>query len=360
MAAEAYRWQMTAPDKPLVKAGFEPFPPAAGEVVVEIAGCGVCHTDLGYYYGGVRTNHELPLALGHEISGLIVACGKGAQAWEGKTVIVPAVIPCGQCDACARGKGTICPNQKMPGNDIQGGFATHAVVPARGLCAVDEARLKAVGLGLADVSVVADAMTTPYQAAIQAGIGKGDFVIVVGAGGVGGYAVQIAAALGATVAAIDVDQAKLEAISGYGAAITLNAREHDGRALKSALRSFAESQGLRSTEWIVMECSGSTAGQTTAFGLLNRGATLCVVGFTMDKCELRLSNLMAFHARALGNWGCPPELYPGALELVLDGKVKVGPFVERHPLDDINDVFAAAHEGALKQRAVLVPNAQMR
>ena len=355
MGVEAYRWQMTAPNKPLVKTGFDPFPPADGEVVIEIAGCGVCHTDLGYFYDGVRTNHELPLALGHEISGKVVTGGQGAEAWEGKTVLVPAVIPCGTCDACKRGKSTICPNQKMPGNDIQGGFATHAAVPALGLCAVDEARLEAVGLGLADVSVVADAMTTPYQAALQAGIGEGDFVIVNGAGGVGGYAVQIAAALGATVAAIDVDKAKLEAVSAHGASLTLDAREHDGRALKSALRAFAESKGLRGTEWIIMECSGSAAGQASAFGLLNKGGTLCVVGFTMDKPEVRLSNLMAFHARALGNWGCPPELYPGALELVLDGRVKVGPFVERHPLDEINEIFAAAHEGALKKRAVLVP-----
>ena len=89
--------------------------------------------------------------------------------------------------------------------------------------------------------------------------------------------------------------------------------------------------------------------------LINHGATLCVVGFTMDKVEVRLSNLMAFHARALGNWGCPPELYPAALELVLNGRVKVATFVERHPLDEINQIFKSAHVGALKRRAVLVP-----
>jgi 6-hydroxycyclohex-1-ene-1-carbonyl-CoA dehydrogenase len=77
----------------------------------------------------------------------------------------------------------------------------------------------------------------------------------------------------------------------------------------------------------------------------------------MDKVELRLSNLMAFHARALGNWGCPPELYPQALDLVLQGRVKVGPFVEKHPLNDINKVFEAVHHGELKRRAVLVPAA---
>jgi 6-hydroxycyclohex-1-ene-1-carbonyl-CoA dehydrogenase len=75
----------------------------------------------------------------------------------------------------------------------------------------------------------------------------------------------------------------------------------------------------------------------------------------MDKVEVRLSNLMAYHARAIGNWGCPPELYPKALDLVLSGRVKVTPFVERHPLSDINHVFEAAHSGALGRRAVLVP-----
>lgn len=355
MSAEAYRWQMTEPGLPLEKVQFDPFPPADGEVVVEIAGCGVCHTDLGYYYDGVRPNHAMPLTLGHEISGRVVATGAGAEAWSGQPVIVPAVIPCGQCDVCKRGRGTICPYQKMPGNDIQGGFGTHVVVPSHGLCPVDEARLAKVGLKLEDVSVIADAMTTPYQAAVQAEIKEGGVAVVVGAGGVGGYAVQVANALGATVIAVDVDQAKLDAVKDYGAACTLNAREHDARGLKSAAIEFAKSNGLPTTEWVVMECSGTGAGQTTAYGLLNRGSTLCVVGFTMDKVEVRLSNLMAFHARALGNWGCPPELYPGALELVLDGKVAVEPFVERHPLDSINDVFAAAHAHKLTRRAVMVP-----
>ena len=93
----------------------------------------------------------------------------------------------------------------------------------------------------------------------------------------------------------------------------------------------------------------------TAYGLLVHGATLGVVGFTMDKVEVRLSNLMAFHARALGNWGCPPRLYPAALDLVLDGKVKVAPFVEQHPLSEINTVFEDVHAGKLTRRAILVP-----
>ncbi len=356
MSKSPFRWSMTAVGEPMVRSEFEPLQPAAGEVVVEVAGCGVCHTDLGYYYDGVRFNHPVPLTLGHEISGRVVSAGAGAEEWQGKAVLIPAVMPCGVCDLCLSGHGTICRKQQMPGNDIQGGFASHILIPVRGLCPVDEQKLKAAGLELADISVVADAVTTPYQAAVQAEVEPGDLAIVVGIGGVGGYAVQIASAMGATVVAIDVDQAKLDNMAKYGAGLTINAREVQGRDMKKAITAFVKEKGLRETCWKIFECSGSAVGQETAYGLMTYGATLSVVGFTMDKLELRLSNLMAFHARALGNWGCLTELYPAALDMVLDGKIALAPFIEKHPLNDINQVFAAAHEHKLTRRAILVPN----
>ena len=355
MTFAAHRWMFTAPGAPLQRADFVAHP-GAGEVVVAVAGGGVCPTDLGYSYDGVRTNQPLPLALGHEISGRVVTAGAGAEAWLGRAVIVPAVLPCGECDLCRRGLTTICRSQKMPGNDIQGGFGSHIVVPARGLCPVDEQRLAKAGLTLAQVSIVADALTTPYQAVRRAGVEPGDLAVVVGAGGVGGYCVQVARAAGAQVVAIDVDARKLEAVTADGgAALALNARDLDAKALKKAVADFARSAGLRSTEWKIFECSGTAAGQTSAFNLLVHGATLSVVGFTMDKVELRLSNLMAFDARALGNWGCPPEYYPAALDLVLDGAVRLAPFVETHPLERINEVFHAVHAREITRRAVMVP-----
>jgi len=356
MTTTSYRWSMTAVGEPLVRSDFEPLQPEAGEVVVEVAGCGVCHTDLGYYYDGVRFNHAPPLTLGHEISGRVVAAGAGVEEWQGKAVLIPAVIPCGVCDLCLSGHGTICRKQQMPGNDIQGGFATHIKVPARGLCPVDEQKLAAAGFELADISVVADAVTTPYQAVVQAEVQPGDLAIVIGIGGVGSYAVQIAHAVGASVVAIDVDQVKLDTMAKYGAGLTINAREVQGKELKKAIQNFVKEKGLPETCWKIFECSGTAPGQETAYGLLTYGATLSVVGFTMAKLELRLSNLMAFHARALGNWGCLTELYPAALDLVLDRKIALAPFIEKHPLDRINEVFAAAHEQKLTRRAILVPN----
>jgi len=355
MNKAGYRWVMNATGQALAEQGFAPAPPGKGEVTVEVAGCGVCHTDLGYFYDGIKTNHPLPLTLGHEISGRVIAAGEGAQGLEGKAVIIPAVMPCGECDMCMRGLGNICRSQKMPGNDIDGGFASHVTVPAATLCVVDEARLAQAGLELAEVAVLADAVTTPYQAAVLAAIQPGDLAVVIGAGGIGTYAVQIAKAMGATVVAIDIDPDKLEKLTDYGASLTLDAAQYDQRELKKAVREFAGQAGVRMTEWKILECSGTAAGQASAFSLLTFGAHLAIVGFTMDKVEVRLSNLMAFNARLQGNWGCLPEYYPEALALVLSGKVKMKPFIRLYPLKEINSIFAQAHAHKLAERAILVP-----
>jgi len=351
-------WQMVEPKKPLQRVEAPVPAPGKGEVRLRVVGCGVCHTDLGFYYDGVRTKSPLPLTLGHEISGMVDAAGPGAEQWAGKAVLVPAVMPCGQCDVCRRRFGNICAAQKMPGNDIQGGFASHIVVPAAQLCEVplgaDGRPAGTSGVSLAELSVVADALTTPFQAIQESGLTDQDTAIFVGVGGVGGFGVQIAKAAGALVLAIDVDPQKLETIAPYTDA-TFNAAQMAFKDLRKAVSDTVKEKGRRRTEWKIFETSGTAAGQQTAFGLLTFGASLSVVGFTMDAVNIRLSNLMAFHATARGNWGCVPEHYPAALDLVLGGKVKLGPFVKTFPLDQINEVFEMVHSRKIRQRPVMVP-----
>jgi 6-hydroxycyclohex-1-ene-1-carbonyl-CoA dehydrogenase len=327
--------------------------PAADEVIVEVAGCGICHTDVSFADGSVPTRRPLPIVLGHEICGRVVSAGKLSGEWQGKLVVVPAVIPCGTCAACKAGKPTICRRQFMPGNDGDGGFATHVRVPARGLCFVREPL--PAGIQPAHLSVVADAVTTPYEAIRRSGLGANDVAIVIGAGGIGGFGVQIAAALGAAVVAIDIDDDKLALAAQHGAGLTLNASALDEKAIKSAVRNFARQQRPSSVGLKIFEMSGTTAGQQTAFNLLDHGAHLAVVGFTPRKLELRLSNLMAFDATARGNWGCPPEQYPPALQMVLDGKIAIAPYVEMRPLDDAPRVFEGVMRHEFKRRVVLVP-----
>jgi 6-hydroxycyclohex-1-ene-1-carbonyl-CoA dehydrogenase len=355
---EMISWQMTDPKQPLQPVSAPLPEPAAGEVLVKVAGCGVCHTDLGFYYDGVRTKSPLPLTLGHEISGVVEATGPGAESWQGKSVIVPAVMPCGECDVCRQDLGNICVAQKMPGNDIQGGFASHIVVPAAQLCEVpvdEEGKpLGKTDVPLAALSVIADAVTTPYQAIVDCGLNDLDTAVFVGVGGVGGFGAQIAKSFGAAVVAIDVDPAKLEAIAPY-VDHTLNAGSMPFKELRKAVSDFVKQQGRRRTQWKIFETSGTAAGQKTAFGLLTFGASLAVVGFTMDTVELRLSNLMAFHAVARGNWGCRPEFYKPAMELVLEDKVKLTPFVKTFPLEKINEVFEMVHNHKIQQRPILIP-----
>ncbi len=320
--------------------------------MVQVAGCGVCHTDVGFAFDGVPTRHPLPLVLGHEIAGRVVAAGERASAWLGKNVLVPAVIPCGACAACRAGRATICSQQFMPGNDGDGGFATHTRVPARGLCPIPD-KLPA-GLTLEMLSVVADAVTTPFEAIRRAEVSADDVAVFVGVGGVGGFGVQIAAARGAAVAAIDTDPERLELAARHGASLTLDAKA-GFKDLKSAVRSFAKQSARRNVGLKIFETSGTPAGQATAFGLLEPGSYLAVVGFTPEKIELRLSNLMALDATARGNWGCPPEHYPAALQLVLDGKVALKPYIERHPLAEAAKVFEEVAQRRIKRRAILVP-----
>lgn len=349
----AYGFELTAVGAALARREWT-LAPAPDEVIVEVAGCGVCHTDLGFAYDGVPTRHALPLVLGHEISGRVVEAGDTAADWMGKRVIVPAVIPCGKCAACAAGRPTICSRQFMPGNDGHGGFATHVTVPARGLCPVPE--VLPPGITPEMLSVVADAVTTPYEAIRRAALGADDVAVFVGVGGVGGFGVQIAAALGAVVVAIDLDAEKLALAAAHGASLALDARELDEKELKKRVRSFAKESGKRGLGLKIFETSGTPAGQQAAFSLLDFGGYLGVVGFTPRKVELRLSNLMAFDATARGNWGCPPEQYPAALRLVLEGKIALAPYVEAHALEDAPQVLDALARHALQRRVILKPS----
>jgi 6-hydroxycyclohex-1-ene-1-carbonyl-CoA dehydrogenase len=350
----AYGYQLSTVGKPLDLAELPKLEPGENEVIVMVAGCGVCHTDVGFAAEGVATRHSLPLVLGHEIAGRVVAAGDKAQSWMGQAVIVPAVIACGECPACRAGRPTTCRRQFMPGNDGDGGFATHVRVPARGLCRVPD-KLPA-GVSLEALSVVADAVTTPYEAIRRSGLKQGDVAVIVGAGGIGSFAVQIAAALGAKAVAIDIDTERLELAQQYGASLVLNADRADEKQLRSRVRSFVGEEAAAGSTLKIFEMSGTAAGQITAFSLLDFGAYLAIVGFTPKKVEVRLSNLMAFDATASGNWGCPAEQYPAALDLVLGGKITLEPFIERHSLTETPEVLAGVARHAFRRRVVLVPN----
>ena len=341
---------MIQPGADLVQTSI-PIPALApGEALVKIAGCGVCHTDIGFWHDGVTTRHPLPLTLGHEISGIVA---DGPRDLVGRSVIIPAVLPCGECDLCRAGRSNICRNQKMPGNDFDGGFASHIVVPARFLCPVPDELLH--HHDLATLSVIADAVATPYQAVKKSGLIPGDLAIVIGSGGVGIYGALIAKLFGGKVLAIDINDERLQSASGMGIPATLNTTGLDLKAIKGKVRETASKLGTPTNGWKIFEFSGTKSGQELAFNLMTYASTVSIVGFTMEKLEVRLSNLMAFDAAMIGTWACRPELYPEILDLFADGRLTVEPFVETFPLDTINHVFHNTLAHKYMKRSVLVP-----
>ena len=133
-------WMMTEPKKPLERQEYPAPALGAGEVLDEVAGCGVCHTDISFHYMGVPTRMKPPLTLGHEISGTVIEAGPEADSsLKGKPVLIPAVLPCGECEMCKQDQRRICAKQVMPGNDRHGGFASHVAVPGKFVCPVPEA-----------------------------------------------------------------------------------------------------------------------------------------------------------------------------------------------------------------------------
>lgn len=321
------------------------------EALVKIAGCGVCHTDLSFWNDGVRTKKEMPITLGHEISGTVV---DGPTQLIGKNVIIPAVLPCGECELCKKGRSNMCQNQLMPGNDFHGGFASHIIVPYKYLCPVPDSVLKTYSLE--QLSVIADAISTPYQVIEKSELGKNDLAIVIGVGGVGVYGALIAKIVGAKVLAIDINDEKLLQAKKNGVDAILNSKGLDTKEIKNRVKEIAKELGASKYGWKIFEFSGTTAGQELAFNLITFTSTLSIVGFTLNKLEVRLSNLMAFDAKIIGTWGCKPELYPEVVDLIASGKLNIKDFVQTFPMSKINEVFKNTLNHKYDKRSVLVPD----
>ena len=329
---------------------------APDQALVKVAGCGVCHTDLGYFFDGVPTVNKPPLTLGHEISGVVVA---GPDALVGKNVIVPAVMPCNKpdCPICAMGRGNRCLDQKMPGNSLEhyGGFSDYIPVPAGDLCVIEDLK----GLPLSHYAVVADAGTTPYQAAMRADIQKGDRVMVFGAvGGVGGYVTQTVKALGADVViGLDINDAKLQNALNYGADYVINVKDKDFKAVRDEFRQICQQAGVpHNFGWKIFEVTGVGAAQDMALGFLSYVGKLIIVGFGLARNQYSISRLMAFDAEIIGTWGCLPKYYNNVLDLVQSGKVQIEPFLEIKPMSQIAQVFDDQHHGLFDKRQVLEPD----
>ncbi len=319
--------------------------PVAGpaEVVVKVAACGVCATDLHYLHG-TPTFKKPPLVLGHEVSGWVEELAPEVTAFHrGEAVLVPSVQSCGECLPCRRGRDNLCERMVMPGNHVDGGFAEFLKVPARTLIRLPE------GLPIQESAVISDAVSTPFHAVRTRGrVQGGDRVAIFGCGGVGINAVQIASALGATVLAVDVDPKKLDLAKGLGAAEAFNAREGD---VPKAIRKLTGG-GVD----VALEIVGKPQVLDQAFSSIRAGGTLVAVGYSEETWNLAVHRVMFREISVLGSLGCRSADYPTILEMVRQRKIRLEPVVaDRLPLDRINDALARLEAGTVLGRQLVTP-----
>ena len=318
--------------------------PAAHEVLVRVAGCGVCHTDLHYLDHGTPTFKAPPLVLGHEIAGTVAELGSAVTGiLPGERVLLPAVLPCGSCALCREGRENICQDGKMLGNHLDGGYAEFVVVPAKDVFPLPEE------IPLVEGSIIADALTTPYHAVVNRGrVRPGDRVVVVGCGGIGLNLVQMATAVGGRVVAVDVSADKLEWALRLGAEVALNPRElpRADKAIRAATGGGAD---------VAFEAVGKAETQEQALASLRTGGRLVLVGYSPETLPLNSGRVMFRELEILGSLGCRPVDYPRAIELARSGRIKVAELVSHHfTLDDVNLAFDVLRSGEAI-RAVVTP-----
>lgn len=332
------------PDQPL-KVEEVPDPnPGPGEVLVKVAGCGVCHTDLHYIDHGVPTFKQPPLILGHETSGTIAGMGSGVSGWkEGDRVLLPAVYGCGQCAMCRTGRENVCERMVMFGNNVDGGYAEFILAPAKDILALPEE------IPLVAGAIIADAVTTPYHAVVNRGrVKPGDQVVVFGCGGIGLNVVQIAAAVGASVIAVDIIDEKLNWAERLGAEMTLNAKnfERIDKEIRKLTGGGAD---------VGFEAIGNPQTQAQTFASLRTGGRFVMVGYSAQRMSLDAGRVMYREMEIVGSLGCRAVDYPRVLDLARQGKIKVEELVTAtYPLEEINVAFDGLRRGE-GIRSVVVP-----
>lgn len=306
----------------------------AGEILVKVAACGLCHTDLHYIDHGTPTVKKPPLILGHEATGTVAQLGpEVSNVREGERVLLPAILTCGYCAACRAGRENICQHMRMFGNDVDGAYAEYVKAPAK------DVFILPAGIPLIEGCIIADAVTTPYHAVKnRAEVRPGDSVVVFGCGGVGLNVVQFANLAGGRVIAVDISDEKLAWARQLGASETLNPRQGEvARAVRKMTGGGAD---------IAIEAIGNPLTIQEAFGTLHPGGRLVVVGYSDAEVTLSAGRIMYREMEIRGSLGCRPVDYPRVLEMVSAGRVQVEPLVTaRFPLADINAGLDTLRQG---------------
>jgi len=312
--------------------------PGFGQVLVRIEASGVCHTDLHAAHGDWPVKPKPPFVPGHEGVGRVAIVGPGVtHLRQGDPVGVPWLhTACGHCTHCWSGWETLCEAQQNTGYSVNGGFAEYVLADANYV-----GHLPA-GANFVEIAPVLCAGVTVYKGLKVTGAKPGDWVVISGIGGLGHMAVQYARVMGLRVAAVDVDDGKLEHARRLGAAVAVNARTTDPAAYLTK-----EIGGAHA----VLVTAPSLSAFEQAIGMVRRGGTIALTGLPPGSFPLPIFEMVLKGITLRGSIvGTRLDLQE-SLTLAGDGAVKAT--VRTARLEDINDVFEQMRAGRIEGRVVL-------
>jgi D-arabinose 1-dehydrogenase-like Zn-dependent alcohol dehydrogenase len=325
--------------------------PAADGAVVRVRACGICRSDWHAWMGdfahlGVRLT--LPHVLGHEFTGVVEAVGPQVRAFQvGERVVVPFSQGEGTCEFCRTGHSNVCAHGQMPGLTYWGGYGELVAVPHADLNLV---RLPAGVDFVAGAALGCRFMTAFHALVDRAELRPGEWLAVFGCGGVGLSAVQIGAALGASVVAVDIGPQQLALARSLGAAATVDAGAGDPVAAVRSLTGGGAHVALVDAVGIAATCQGALLslrrrGRHVQAGLTG-GAERGVVALPVDA-------IVARELTVLGTYGMPAGRFPELLRLVEGGRLRPDALVTRTvPVEAAGEVLAAM--GAFQTLGVTV------
>lgn len=315
--------------------------PGPGQVLVKIAACGMCHTEL-HLRDGLLDIGKRDFTVGHEMAGVIEAAGPGVpEVRIGERVVVYYYEGCGACRYCREGEVQLCPAPKtQPGFTSDGGYAEYIAVPA-GNCVPVPAHLQ-----LRDAAPLGCAGSTAVHAGRMAEISPGEWVAVQGAGGVGLALLQYALAAGAKVIAIDLDPARLARAEALGAQGVVNAAETPdvAAAVESLTQGGAD---------VAFELVGAASTLQAAVKMLRRRGRLVLVGYSAARLDIHPIELIVKEARILGSVGSTLQDLFDAVALAADGRLSMAVDTAL-PLEEFAAGLALLEERRINGRAVLV------
>ncbi|UTV87020.1 alcohol dehydrogenase AdhP [Cobetia amphilecti] len=312
--------------------------PGRGEILVEVAASGVCHTDLHAAHGDWPVKPNPPFIPGHEGVGTIAAVGEGVtHVKEGDRVGVPWLYSaCGHCEHCLGGWETLCESQQNTGYSVNGGFAQFTLADAGYVGRLPDS------VGFVEIAPVLCAGVTVYKGLKMTDTRPGQWVVISGIGGLGHMAVQYARAMGLNVAAVDVDDAKLELARRLGATVTVNAMKEDPASVIK--RDIGGAHGA-----LVTAVSPKAFDQ--AQNMLRRGGTLVLNGLPPGDFPLPIFSTVLNGITVRGSIVGTRQDLQEALDFAAEGKVAAT--VQTGRLEDINDIFGRMIEGKIEGRIVL-------